>query len=196
MSDDLITGTHCYTETLDDGEGGTIRAFLCGRLGPPCVQCGGVSEVLCDFPIGDEQRTCDRPLCMRCAPTVGADQNFCAEHMERGPGLLLFRRPKTRAEITAEARPLIHHKKPRLPKAPPPDRRWRVLLYQQQRSGDFVRVGTTMWMTELAARRFLKEHGGTDFGDIEAWDEFVADFRKRYPLAKRKTTRTTPRGDR
>ena len=40
--------THCYRETLDGHE-----VFICGRLGPPCIQCGAVSEVLCDFPIGD-----------------------------------------------------------------------------------------------------------------------------------------------
>ena len=52
---------------------GEITGTLCGKLGPACVQCGAVSEVLCDFPIGEESRTCDKPLCLDCAPEVGVE---------------------------------------------------------------------------------------------------------------------------
>lgn len=66
-----------------------IRAILHGAFGPPCAQCGAVSESLCDFPLGAEGRTCDRPLCFGCAPTIGADKNYCSEHAN-GHGMLLF----------------------------------------------------------------------------------------------------------
>lgn len=198
--------SHCYREILEHREtretrttiaadgsvvtsaGEIVRTemFLCGRLGPPCEVCGAVSEVLCDFPIGEEQRTCDRPLCERCAPTVGIDKNFCPEHTlaGAGPNMVLFKRPiPTREQLNKAAmqgleRDLAPKKKQRrLPRPPPPDKRWQVWQRKPQ-------CCLTRWMTQLEAYRMCHENPGK-YG-ILTWDAFVAWHRKQYPLAPRK----------
>lgn len=202
--------SHCYRETVTHvhkprvinangvitelpAETVTLEYFICGRLGPPCSQCGGVSTALCDFPIGEEERTCDRPLCERCAPTIGNDKNFCAEHTAMGAGenMLLFKRPLRHDELVAETD--AHKKrmlrKPRLPKAPPAERRHRVM--RQEISGSTTQI--TGWMAEWSARKYAKElsiahnaktgHAGAYY--VETWDEFVIWHRKTYPLKKR-----------
>lgn len=62
--------------------GGT--AIVCGpRSGriKRCVHCGGVSSKLCDGPRADNsKRTCDRPLCTRCATHVEPNLDFCRAH--------------------------------------------------------------------------------------------------------------------
>lgn len=176
-------GRHCYRETVQLPDGSEIEAFLCGALGPPCVQCQAVSEVLCDFPIGEEGRTCDKALCLRCAPTVGVDKNFCREHLEAGagPNMLLFKRPLRPDEIatTAELQKIVM-RKPRLPRAPAPERRWRVRGISRH-SGDAIVM--TTWIGEMAAHAHVREHPGRF---VETWDEYVAWHRKTYPLAPRK----------
>jgi hypothetical protein len=159
-----------------------VTGHLCGALGPPCVQCGDVSEALCDFPLADGSRTCDRPLCFRCAPTIGADKNYCAEHSE-GHGLLLFQRPARPDELAAQmdaGRALDRklRKRPRLPKAPPAERRWRVFA-----SHDGGPRQISGWITELEARRIASENA-TRF--VESWDDFVTWHRRTYPLAPRR----------
>jgi hypothetical protein len=54
--------------------------FLCGDLGPQCTACGDVSNVLCDYPVGDE-KTCDRALCSACTEEVAPDVHYCAGHL-------------------------------------------------------------------------------------------------------------------
>lgn len=53
--------------------------IICGNLGPHCTQCAGVSDVLCDFPVGDG-KTCDRALCKACAKKVAPDTDYCNDH--------------------------------------------------------------------------------------------------------------------
>lgn len=174
------------------GEGPGPVAILCGSLGPPCVHCGDVSEVLCDFPLGDEGRTCDRALCLACAPNVGADgravpaakatpetdyRNYCHEHDEHGRGMLLFPRPKIR---TAEPGPPSRVRAKPLPKAPPESHRWRV----RQGRGDPGSHGAVLtgWKSEIEARGFAAKVGGY----VETWDEFVKLWRTLYPLAPKR----------
>lgn len=193
--------THCYYGTLElkesDGSISKVRYHMRGRLGPPCVQCHEVSEVLCDFPIGLEERTCDKPLCLKCAPTVGLDKNFCAEHTAAGagPNMLLFKRVPTRAEHSEAARQLIElevrtrsRKKPRLPKAPPEHLRFCVweIDRNQRVSG---------WIGEFAAYKRAKElqkaNPDQDFG-VLTWDGFVAWHRKVWPLKRPPRTPRPP----
>lgn len=187
--------THCYRVggelkiparrlELDDGEVVEVpeRAFvvesfsLCGRLGDPCVECGDVAEVLCDFPLGELNRTCDKPLCPRCAPTIGLDKNFCREHAAAGagPNMLLFRRPEVPPDPVTDLRSR-KERRPRLPKAPPIEQRWRVL---QGSDG----AALTAWTTEMEARRFAKRFAKRVGGRVETWDQFVSAFRARWPL--------------
>lgn len=200
------TSRHCYREVLEHRETKTIVAadgsyvseageivrtemFLCGALGPPCIECGAVSTVLCDFPIGEEARTCDRPLCERCAPTVGHDKNFCPDHMAMGagPNMLLFKPPPpTREQLNELAKKAYKPRKHRLPNAPPADRRWRVL----RDDGTGVVYAVTGWTTELEAKREQSRRGFAYF--VESWDEYVAWHRKTYPL-KRTPRRPRPK---
>lgn len=170
----------CYRTHDANGE---LVGILCGRLGPACVECGDVSSVLCDFPIGDESRTCDKPLCVRCAPTIGADKNYCTLHRENGPGLLLFpARKLTDAEIMEAAKAVLRARRAKpVPKAPAPEHRWRVV---EARSGWAPR---SRWQTELGARRCAI--GG---GVIQTWDQFVALWRQQYPLKPRGKPRPIP----
>lgn len=77
MNDDdfeqMIGPRHCYL--LKKGGSG----FICGDLGDHCAQCGTVSDVLCDFPVGDG-KTCDRAICEECAHEVAPDVHYCYGH--------------------------------------------------------------------------------------------------------------------
>lgn len=58
-------------------------AIVCRRdRRKPCIVCGRPSSKLCDFPLtgGKAGKTCDRPLCVRCAVHVGTDSDFCPSH--------------------------------------------------------------------------------------------------------------------
>lgn len=159
-----------------------VTGILCGSLGPPCCHCGGVSEALCDFPIGEENRTCDRPLCLECAPDVGADKNYCHDHDEHGRKMLLFPQPK---RAIAPPGPAPRKRAKPLPRKPAESHRWRV----RQGRGDPGSHGAVLtdWMPQLDARRFAAKVGGY----VETWDEFVKLWRTLYPLAPKK-----PRGGR
>lgn len=57
--------------------------FICGDLGDHC-QCGGIAEVLCDFPVG-KGKTCNKKLCELCAyhinaPVKDSNIDFCHAH--------------------------------------------------------------------------------------------------------------------
>lgn len=64
---------HCYKLSGDGG------GFLCGDLGDHCINCGTVSDVLCDYPVGDG-KTCDRAICEECAHCVAPDVHYCHGH--------------------------------------------------------------------------------------------------------------------
>lgn len=75
--------------------------------------CGRPATRLCDYPLRGPKsgKTCDAPLCERCAIAVGADQDFCQPHA-RAQGLTSTRlapvpktfvpEPKTLAEVLAD----------------------------------------------------------------------------------------------
>lgn len=143
---------------------------VCGDFGPPCFHCGGIPDVLCDFPLGDEARTCDRSLCNECAPTVDADRNYCHEHDEHGRGMLLFVRP---ARVLSEPGPAKPTRARPLPKAPPENLRWRV---RSPTSGAVLSGWKSEFEAKDQARRFA--------GRVETWDQFTKLWRAIYPLKK------------
>lgn len=55
---------------------------------PRCAVCGAPSTKLCDQPLTGPKagKTCDRPLCARCAVHVGPDRDLCPAHarLEKG----------------------------------------------------------------------------------------------------------------
>jgi hypothetical protein len=68
---------------LEDG----TTAIVCGS-GPrprakPC-KCGARSTKLCDYPIGG-RKTCDAPLCDRCAVSMGRNRDWCPDHSQERP---------------------------------------------------------------------------------------------------------------
>jgi hypothetical protein len=62
---------------------GDTVAFVCGprQRSKPCVGCGKPHTKLCDFPLMGPKagKTCDRPLCDRCAVSDG-DIDYCPTH--------------------------------------------------------------------------------------------------------------------
>ena len=74
----LGPGTH----RLSDG----TTAIVCGR-GARTLRCSGCGQPgagkLCDYPVvrmNGNAGTCDRPLCERCAISIGPGRDFCPPH--------------------------------------------------------------------------------------------------------------------
>ena len=65
---------------LPDG----TMAFICtrGNRSKPCAICGRPHTKLCDYPLHGAKagKTCDRPLCERCAVHQEPDVDFCPTH--------------------------------------------------------------------------------------------------------------------
>jgi hypothetical protein len=81
MPDDIKPGM----TRLPDG---TV-VIACSRGATPrrtyCVECGKPSTLLCDYPAksaGEARniRTCDKPLCRKCAKMVGFQVDYCPDH--------------------------------------------------------------------------------------------------------------------
>lgn len=57
----------------------------------PCRQCGARSARLCDYALMGRLagKTCDMPLCAKCAVKVGPDRDLCRAHaeLERAPAI-------------------------------------------------------------------------------------------------------------
>lgn len=68
--------------TLYDADGNAI-AVTCSRgdRRKPCstANCTGRATKLCDYPLA-KGGTCDRPVCARCATSVGPDKDYCPPH--------------------------------------------------------------------------------------------------------------------
>ena len=67
---------------VDLGNG--VTAIVCSKGDRRSCKCGRRSTKLCDYPLrGKKQgRTCDAPLCDRCATSVGRDKDYCPAHVE------------------------------------------------------------------------------------------------------------------
>lgn len=66
-----------YLDAKSQSDNGTW--FLCGDFGEHCADCIGVSEFLCDYPVGDG-KTCDRNMCQEHAKEVSPDVHYCQTH--------------------------------------------------------------------------------------------------------------------
>jgi hypothetical protein len=62
---------------------GNVTVVVCSRRrkSPPC-SCGRPSVKLCDFPLTGPKTgtTCDKPICDRCATSVGENLDYCRVH--------------------------------------------------------------------------------------------------------------------
>lgn len=82
-------------ESVDLGNG--MRAIVCGsgRRKRKRCDCGAPATRECDFQIamardfGERGRTCDKPLCDRCAVHVGEDCDYCPGHLDSPRGTQL-----------------------------------------------------------------------------------------------------------
>jgi hypothetical protein len=66
---------------LRDKEG-HVTAIVCGRRQPRrfCKSCNReFASKLCDFPVAPG-KTCDAPICDKCATAVGPDLDHCPKH--------------------------------------------------------------------------------------------------------------------
>jgi len=69
--------------TMPDGS--VAKGFICSRGPRPKAKrcrCDRSSTLLCDQPLTGPKtgKTCDRPLCERCATEVGPDRHLCPAH--------------------------------------------------------------------------------------------------------------------
>jgi hypothetical protein len=74
-----------YCKTVKLPGGGVAIVRMGGRRPPVCAFCGGESTKLCDYRLefNDQvrlQRTCDAPMCDRCATRVGVNRDYCPRH--------------------------------------------------------------------------------------------------------------------
>lgn len=44
------------------------------------IQCRRWADKLCDYPIGHDGKTCDKPLCSHHAVRAGEDRDHCPHH--------------------------------------------------------------------------------------------------------------------
>ena len=79
-------------EYLKDDDGNVI-AIVCsrGHRRRQCstANCDNAATKLCDHKLKNG-KTCDRPMCARCAKNVGPDRDLCPPHArleERAPAL-------------------------------------------------------------------------------------------------------------
>jgi hypothetical protein len=71
---------------LRETPGGEVVAtgFVCGVRKRKCRGCGQPAPYLCDFQLTGALagKTCDIPMCPRCAHEVGPDRHYCRVHNE------------------------------------------------------------------------------------------------------------------
>jgi hypothetical protein len=62
--------------------GPDTMVIACTRGRPRQCACGNVATLLCDFPLSGEKigKTCDAPLCAKCAKHVGPDRDYSPAH--------------------------------------------------------------------------------------------------------------------
>ncbi len=66
--------------------GGGVAHINMGRSRPKhCKFCThGKGTLLCDFPVG-AGKTCDAPMCTRCATKIAFDIDYCPNHKDQKP---------------------------------------------------------------------------------------------------------------
>lgn len=67
-------------------DGATIfMDFDCKKSELPtaCYKCGFIADLLCDYPLNKKGKTCDRPMCTKCAHRMGDDLDYCEAHYKR-----------------------------------------------------------------------------------------------------------------
>ncbi len=80
----------CEHVKLADGTT-AIVCTLGKRKAKPCSVCGKPSTKLCDWvtaqarDFGEQDHTCDKPLCDACAVHSGKNTDFCPDHPRIGP---------------------------------------------------------------------------------------------------------------
>ncbi len=71
---------------------GRVIGIVCSRGNKSCCNCGAPAPLLCDGVVGGEyqlglvkmrSRTCDAPICRKCATHVGIDRDLCPECSRR-----------------------------------------------------------------------------------------------------------------
>jgi hypothetical protein len=61
---------------------GQIKAIACGsclRRACSTPGCSNEATLLCDFMLPNG-KTCDRPICPRCAGRIGPNRDYCGPH--------------------------------------------------------------------------------------------------------------------
>ena len=60
---------------------GRVAGFACTRGRRACRFCyTQTSTKLCDFVTGPKGKTCDAPICDKCATSIGPDLDYCPKH--------------------------------------------------------------------------------------------------------------------
>ncbi len=79
-----------YSQTVGFPDGSVAIICHTGPRTKPCSVCGKPgSTKLCDGPGGAPGKTCDKPLCIKCASPGGRNVDYCPEH-KRGKREALF----------------------------------------------------------------------------------------------------------
>ncbi len=66
----------CERHKLSNG--GLVIVCSRGRQPRAKCSCGRPAPLLCDYPIGT--KTCDAPICKKCATHTGPNRDLCPEH--------------------------------------------------------------------------------------------------------------------
>lgn len=61
---------------------GKISGWVCSRGPVTRCKCGRRSTKLCDYKLSGSKagKTCDAPLCTRCATIMGQNLDYCPAH--------------------------------------------------------------------------------------------------------------------
>lgn len=104
----ILYGAHngrCVPFITTDGQGGGYITMDRPRR-RRCRTCDAIgAELLCDFPLA--KRTCNAPICERCAREVGPNLHHCPRHQEQlAPAALVLPRPGATVQEVLAFRPL------------------------------------------------------------------------------------------
>lgn len=73
--------------------------------------CCAMATLLCDFPVGNEGKTCDMPLCPEHAHEIGPNRHWCPKHRaQRGADGLPHDAPRLYADEPPPGHPERGHR--------------------------------------------------------------------------------------